>query len=169
MYLTYEQYQAAGGKLTETEFDRYLLAAERKIDRATFDRVINFEVQPERTQKCVRQCAFELVELGADEATANTEKYQSMSNNGVSVSLKERNFDSENNDIINNWLGGVRDANGTALLYAGVSATDKTRQEPVPEPRLHATKVDVAAAGGTATLQDVLTAMDERLYALENK
>lgn len=125
MYLTYAQYQEIGGTLLEADFDRLIPSAEALLDRASYQRLqrVPFDTQPVRTQDAVRRCLVTLVGTYAHADKADTQEYASMSNNGVTVSYKQKSnmdYQRENGQEISLWLSGVRDIDNTPLLFAGV-------------------------------------------------
>jgi len=83
MYLTYEEYQAFGGKISETDFSRFSYRAKRELDKATFDRLVSKEAD-ENTKRCM----FELVEYIADN-NGGIAAVSSVSNDGYSVTYAE--------------------------------------------------------------------------------
>ena len=56
MYCTYEQYQAHGGALDQTQFDLFCPRASREIDRLTLGRAANYQdkLQEELADACTQ-------------------------------------------------------------------------------------------------------------------
>lgn len=85
MYLTYEEYQAFGGKVSETDFSRFAYRAERELDKSTFGR-LTVKEPDENTKRCM----FELVEYIADNNNnGGTAAISSVSNDGYSITYAE--------------------------------------------------------------------------------
>lgn len=76
MYLSYVEYVAMGGTLTEAEFNRLNIEAQAELDLLTFNRITSADNK-------VKQCIFALI--SADETDTNV---SSVSNDGYSISYK---------------------------------------------------------------------------------
>ncbi len=119
MYLTYEEYQVdMCGTLSAEVFGRLEFKARKAVDAATFGRIA--AEQPVR--ESVKRLAFELVQLYADgdEETLVT----SASADGFSETyavLSEQELQQKADDLISLYLSDERTADGTPLLYLGVS------------------------------------------------
>ena len=137
MYITYAEYQANGGKLTETAFDLNIKEAQAKIDYYTFGRLKNDTAISENVK---------LVLVKIIDMLNSFNSYQSMvtdttapivstaSNDGVSISYGgymgnttpqnmadiSKNSEAEIYKIIKLYLGGETNAQGQSLLYRGV-------------------------------------------------
>ena len=87
MYLTYEEYQARGGTLTEALYDRYEMRAEKLIDARTFGRVKS----DDHVRDCVKALVYELVtQLQQSGIMEDTAQVSSYSNDGVNVTYASR-------------------------------------------------------------------------------
>ena len=134
MYLTYAEYQAMGGTLEESVFNKYEFRAETIIDWYTFNRLHGEETIPEK----VKQCMNMLIDLllaqdkamggaGDGSGSGGASQIASQSNDGVSVSysimsttdlIKYRQ--KELDDIVGRTLQGLMNSLGHRLLYRGI-------------------------------------------------
>ena len=133
MYLTYEQYTAMGGSLTETVFLDYEYRAEALINYATFNRLKKDTVLPPEIPKLTKYI-IDLVEkqansmsLGKGETVSGSIFITSQSNDGVSTSYNGMAssdvFDACNAEInaaIKTYLYGVTNEAGRYLLFRGM-------------------------------------------------
>lgn len=112
MYLTYEEYEAYGGTLNNTEFDRFSFRAECEINNATLDRCKTLAEIPEE----VKRCEVELIAyLSKNARTGSVSAVSSFSNDGYSVSYTDqKTAESQIYDIIYTYLAN------TDLMYCGV-------------------------------------------------
>lgn len=124
MFLTYTEYRAMGGQLSEAEFNRYEFRARSLINELTHQRIR--DESPVR--ECVKMSAFDLIgqmkghdsSMGGDSVA-----YASMSNDGVSVTYADRakarrNANKELEQTLTLYLADEVDARGVPLLYGGV-------------------------------------------------
>jgi hypothetical protein len=119
-YLTYEQYTEIGGVLEMTAFNRNIDRVCGVLDNATFGRLEKMTETPRQ----VRACCRELVEYLANSVEQGNVSSKSQTAGGVSESVSytnKTNEDIENEcaNIIFDFLGSVKDENGTRLLYRG--------------------------------------------------
>ena len=134
MYLSYEQYTAMGGTLTETVFLNYEFEAEALINYATFNRLKNDTIIPPEVTKLTKYI-IDLVEkqanslsLGKGENAVSGNIYiTSQSNDGVSTSYNGMSsadvFDTCNAEIqsaIKKYLYGVMNEARRYLLFRGL-------------------------------------------------
>ncbi len=125
MYLTYEEYTAYGGKLGNTDFDRFSYRAESELNSTTFDRIKSLLPIPE----CVKRCEFELIlYLSQNAKGGDAASISSVSNDGYSISYgNSKSAEQVIYDIIYTYLGN------TGLMYCG---TDEIKGynfvEPIP-------------------------------------
>lgn len=112
MYLTYDEYKAYGGNLSNTEFDRFSFRAECEINNATFDRCKNLTEIPEE----VKRCEYELIEyISKNTQNGSVSSVASFSNDGYSVSYANpKDAEKQIQDIIYTYLVN------TDLMYCGV-------------------------------------------------
>ena len=87
MYLSFQDYQSMGGKLSEPLFVRAEMMARMKIDSLTFNRLHNLEPENPTWEK-VRFLVFELIERGYL-GKLDGKDTQSESNSKVSVTWKD--------------------------------------------------------------------------------
>lgn len=137
MYLTYGEYSAKGGTLTETAFTNIEYEARTYIDWYTFRRLQDEETIPNE----VKECMYYLIDLivrkmsaeGAlsDSSFTATNPYSatvaSQSNDGVSISyniVSAKDIIDGNKqeieNVIKRGLQGVRNSLGYRLLYRGL-------------------------------------------------
>ena len=112
MYLTYDEYKAYGGTLSNTDFDRFGFRAGQEINNATLNRSKALPEIPEE----VKRCEFELIEyLSKNVKNGSVSAVSSFGNDGYSVSYADKK-DAEHQigDIIYTYLAG------TDLMYCGV-------------------------------------------------
>lgn len=127
-YLTWLEYKALGGTLTETPFTLLENKARMYIDKYTFGRLIDLETQEQNTKLCV----YYLIE--------NLQNYESSINQSVAQNISSENIDGYsvsyvNNassvssiitgkedsikDIIYTYLANCKLEDGTPYLYRG--------------------------------------------------
>lgn len=114
MYLSYEEYQAMGGTVSETAFTNLEYKARKKIDKATQNR-IKGETD---IREAVKRLCFELISFYGTGAGAGM---ASASNDGVSVAfLSGEAAEKQETNLIKQYLNGELCENGTPILYLGV-------------------------------------------------
>lgn len=121
-YLEYSDYTSMGGALPEAAFDRHAFRAQQCIDAMTHGRMrADAQVRP-----AARYAAFELIGVLEAAERDHGREVASMSNDGVSiayaVSGASGGVSARCAQIVRGYLACEVDANGTALLYAGVDA-----------------------------------------------
>lgn len=145
MYLSYDQYVAYGGTITDSAtFSDYLFEAERLIDWYTFGRLRNETTFPED----VSRCAYKLINLiqmknellksaalGVSSA-GQSGNIASQSNDGVSISynvvgaseafglINNNGKGNEAETLVNRYLQNVTDSKGRKVLYRGIYADE---------------------------------------------
>lgn len=127
MILEFDEYSDMGGVIQdEAAYKRHAARAEATIDRMTHGRIRNeFPVR-----ESVKYAAFDLIEsMFADAQSAEGgREIASMSNDGMSISYVQGGGTVQQErarryaGIVREYLECETDANGTALLYAGVDA-----------------------------------------------
>lgn len=138
-YLTYAEYTAMGGTLSEALFNTYCLDAQGYIDWYTFNRLWKEEWRTEDIMERVKICMYQLI--GLVEAKTNLITPQGQSAGGVnhSVQVSQQSNDgvattyavfsgealfnkakTEIEDIINRYLSGIMNSAGRKLLYRGL-------------------------------------------------
>ena len=112
MYLTYDEYKAYGGNVSNADFDRFSFRAECEINNATLDRCKNLADIPEE----IKRCEFELVEyLSKNVKNGSASAVSSFGNDGYSVSYADqKTAEQQIHDIIYTYLAN------TDLMYCGV-------------------------------------------------
>lgn len=123
-YLTYEEYQAYGGDLSETAFPAAELRARKQIDRLTASRVAAMETVPEEVKLSMMSLMKANAAASVD-ALAENPLVQSFNNDGYSESygsaadqLSVIHFSAESDAAA--LLYGVTDDSGVPLLYRGL-------------------------------------------------
>lgn len=125
MYLTYDEYKNTyGGTLPETEFVLAEFKARKQIDYWTDSRVQNMASIPEEVKLCIMQLVKVDSKFGVDAQAANP-VIASFNTDGYSESygsVSEQQEAAEKNayKVTRNLLYGVKDDEGTPLLYRGV-------------------------------------------------
>ena len=148
MYATYEDYiQLYGDGITEQEFVRHEMQAERYMDIATtgIDNVAKLKTAfPEANRTAIMYCACQMVNLakqisdaeaacgyvaGSNGLQGKTVSSISAGNESISFSsgstaITEAAFNAEKKgrlllDTAKEYLSGLEDANGVNLLYMG--------------------------------------------------
>ena len=126
MYLTYTEYTGMGGGAPESAFARLEAKARAYITAATFGRIAG----EDPVRESVKFCTFDLIEAmnAADHAAAIAagREIASMSNDGMSVSCATSGGSARTTSagyaaVVRSWLSTETTADGTPLLYAGVS------------------------------------------------
>ena len=140
MYLTYDDYAAMGGTLTdEAAFNSLLYRAESKVDWYTFERLRNI-LYCELDIR-VKRCVYEIIKLLQNADAANSLPtmdgssitgtsavgIRNQSNDGVSISYEVNSasnimdrLDKDVEERINTMLSGVRDKKNHRVLYRGM-------------------------------------------------
>lgn len=143
MYLTFEEYVAYGGTITdETAFNQYEFKARKLIDSVTACRVQKMSAVPE----AVKRCMFELIKLeqiyeenvgsiisGTNGGGSSGKIVSSFTNDGYTESYAtgstnpgeylwqfRTTTDQAGVAVIRDYLAGERDDNNILLLYRGV-------------------------------------------------
>lgn len=124
MYLSYEEYQAFGGAMTEEAFTVAELMARKKIDSLTQGRVARMAEVPSEVKVAMMQIIQTDSAFGAA-AQASAPVVASFSTDGYSESyggVGERAAAAETKlrATLRELLYGVTDDEGTPLIYAGV-------------------------------------------------
>lgn len=115
MFLTYEEYKAMGGSLSETDFNRLSYRAEQTLNSYTFGRII---IPDNR----VRRCMFDLIDCESEKA--QNAGVKSVSNDGYSVTYQSTQEATEAEyDIIYRYFAS------TDILYQGVDGIGEYEPE----------------------------------------
>ena len=124
MYLTYEEYKAYGGTLSETDFTVMEFKCRKRIDKLTDCRVQKMSSVPEAVKLCVMSLIKLENAVGA-EAQAENPVVTSFSTDGYSESYGKAmgvsDASTAMNSTIYSMLYGELDDNGVPLLYRGVT------------------------------------------------
>lgn len=125
MYLTYAEYTAMGGTISQAAYNRLEFKARKIIDQHTYGRLMALETQSES----VKMAMFELVGLvqKSDVTSADSKQISSESVGDVSTSYAAvtiasfEQLKAENLDVIGSYLSDGKLEDGTPLLYMGVA------------------------------------------------
>ena len=124
MYLTYEEYKAYGGTLSETDFTVMEFKCRKRIDKLTDCRVQKMSSVPEAVKLCMMSL-IKLESAAGTEAQVENPVVTSFSTDGYSESYGKAMGASEAttamNSTVYSMLYGELDDNGVPLLYRGVT------------------------------------------------
>ena len=123
-YLSYSEYQAYGGTLTEAEFNLAEFRAQKDIDYLTDSRVAAMAIVPEEVKLCIMTLIAVDSKMGAD-ALASSPALASYSTDGYSESYgsasdQQKALKQATDQRIRTMLYGVVDDEGVPLLYRGL-------------------------------------------------
>lgn len=123
-YLTYEEYVAYGGDLSESAFHAAELRARKQIDKLTASRVAAMETVPEEVKLAMMELIKSNAAASVDTLTENP-LVQSFNNDGYSESYgagadQIAVVQSSATAAVSDLLYGVVDDEGTPLLYRGL-------------------------------------------------
>ena len=116
-YLTYDEYKAMGGLLGQTPFDLLEYEARKEVDKYTFNRLVNLEIQ----NQDVKLCIYALIEQ-INSNKANLNGVASESTDGYSISYTSQNtseISQKTRNIIETYLINCKLSDGTPYLYRG--------------------------------------------------
>lgn len=123
-YLTYAEYQAYGGTLTEAEFNLSEFRAQKRIDYLTDSRVADMTEVPEEVKFCIMSLIKVDRKAGVDAqadnplvASFNTDGYsESYGSASEQAAALHKSMDA----TIREMLYGVTNNEGVPLLYRGL-------------------------------------------------
>lgn len=122
-YITYDDYIAFGGELSDTAFHRFAFQSEKFIDQRTSQRVRKeFDGSQPYTNSLFMLC-FELINLFASSEITPEIETASESTDGWSKSYRAKDrsiIDQEMLSITYRYLDGEVDTQGVPLLWTGV-------------------------------------------------
>lgn len=122
-YLSYAEYKALGGTLTETPFKILEFEARQNVDKYTFGRLKELESQNEEVKLCIYKLIGMLDSYNSQEtqnkavSSENTDGY-SISYQTPSKSLIESK-NSEIQSIVKEYLVDCKLEDGTPYMYCG--------------------------------------------------
>ena len=127
-YLTYAQYTAWGGTMTEAQFNLAEIRARARIDAMTQGRVARMASVPEQVQAAMMDCITVDAAYSAS-AQASAPVVASFNTDGYSESYgsaesRTAAIEKQLTGSIETLLDGVTDDEGTPLLFAGVPVMD---------------------------------------------
>ncbi len=125
-YLSYAEYQAYGGTLSQDAFNIAEFKAQKRIDYLTDIRVATMAVVPEEVKLCIMSLIKVDQAAGVD-AIADNPLLASFNTDGYSESYGSASeqisaLNKQMNNTITEMLYGVLDDNGVPLLYRGLDA-----------------------------------------------
>ncbi len=117
MYLAEAEYGEITGGETPLAYRVTEYKMRMLVDTYTFGRLRDFDEIPE----AVKMLMAELIDLTI--AHNSGAEVASQSNDGVSVTYREKSqtYEEECENLIRTYLDGVKTADGTPILYCGVS------------------------------------------------
>ena len=130
-YLSYAEYTAYGGSLTESEFNLSEFRAQKHIDYLTDKRVAGMSTVPEEVKLCIMSlinldskfgldAQLDKASVSGDIKSFNTDGYsESYVGAGESAS-NAVSFTEQANQLIREMLYGVLNDEGVPLLYRGL-------------------------------------------------
>ena len=126
-YLTYEEYKALGGTLSEMPFNLLEFEARKKIDNRTQNRIKYMVSKPEEVKLCVNAMINTLVQYVVDSSKGINKNIASESIDGYSVSfitgsqVQEaiKSKKSELEEMMQTYLGDIRTSDNIPVLYLG--------------------------------------------------
>ena len=116
-YLTYDEYKALGGNLDQTPFNLLEYEARKEVDKYTFNRLVNLEIQ----NQDVKLCIYALIEQ-INSNKANLNGVTSESTDGYSITYTSQNnseISQKTRNIIETYLINCKLSDGTPYLYRG--------------------------------------------------
>ena len=127
-YLTYDEYKALGGTLSEMPFNLLEFEARKKIDNRTQNRIKYMVSKPEEVKLCVNAMINTLVQYVIDSSKGINKNVASESIDGYSVSfitgsqVQEaiKSKKSELEEIMQTYLGDIRTSDNIPVLYLGI-------------------------------------------------
>jgi hypothetical protein len=124
MYLTYEEYRAYGGTMTEADFALAEFRARKRIDYLTDSRVAAMAEVPEAVKMAMMSIIRVDGAVGVD-AQAGAPLVASFSTDGYSENYgsaadQTANAEKQLNAELRRLLYGEKDDNGVPLLYRGL-------------------------------------------------
>ena len=123
-YLTYAEYVAYGGDMSESDFTIAEFKARSRIDYMTLARVQYMQTVPEEV-KLAMMCIIKVDSKYSADAQAVSGIVSSFSTDGYSesyggISEQSENAEKQLTNEVGRMLFGVLDDNGVPLIYKGV-------------------------------------------------
>ncbi len=123
-YLTYAEYLAYGGTLSESDFNLAEFRSQKRVDYWTDTRVASMAAVPEEVKLCIMSMIKANVALSVDRL-AEAPLLSSYNNDGYSESYGSASeqvkvITDAMDDVIRETLYGVTDDRGVPLLYRGL-------------------------------------------------
>lgn len=127
-YLTYDEYKALGGTLSEMPFNLLEFEARKKIDNRTQNRIKYMNSKPDEVKMCVNAMINTLAQYVVDNSKGINKNVASESIDGYSISfitgsqVQEaiKSKKSELEDIMQTYLGDIRTSDNVPVLYLGI-------------------------------------------------
>lgn len=123
-YLTYAEYEAYGGTLSEADFNLSEFRAQKSIDYLTDSRVADMSEVPEEVKLCIMALIKADSKIGVDAqadnplvASFNTDGYSESYGSATDQTAALKNAV---NNTIREMLYGVTNDKGVPLLYRGL-------------------------------------------------
>lgn len=127
-YLTYDEYKALGGTLSEMPFNLLEFEARKKIDNRTQNRIKYMNSNHDEVKMCVNAMINTLAQYVVDNSKGINKNVASESIDGYSISfitgsqVQEaiKSKKSELEDIMQTYLGDIRTNDNVPVLYLGI-------------------------------------------------
>jgi hypothetical protein len=120
-YITYDEYINIGGQLDVTAFDRYSIRAFSMVNQETHGRIDKMAKVPDEVKHLCR----DLIEymhnnLNQDKSLSSISQSQGGVSEGEAyVYVKPSEHEARISEMIDDYLGSLKDDAGTPLLYRG--------------------------------------------------
>ena len=125
-YLTYEEYRALGGTLTEMPFNLLEFEARKQIDLRTQKRLVGIEEIPEEVKLCdfhlinkIESYTESMSSMGGNIKSENTDGYSISYATAGEIESVVKSKSTELDDIIMTDLFGLV-VNGEHVIYVGI-------------------------------------------------
>ena len=122
-YLTYEEYQALGGTLTETPFNLLEFEARQNVDKYTFGRLKELEEQNQEVKLCIFKLIGLINSYSGYEVQNKTVSSESTDGYSISYGTPTTEFtkakNSEIEGVVREYLVDCKLEDGTPYMYCG--------------------------------------------------
>ena len=122
-YLTYSEYQALGGTLTETPFKILEYEARQNVDKYTYGRLKELQTQNQETKLCIFKLIGVLDSYNKQETQNKGVSSESIDGYGISYLAPSTSViqakNSELQGIVKEYLVDCKLADGTPYMYCG--------------------------------------------------
>lgn len=121
-YLTYSEYKNKGGTLDAATFDKHIDFADSIIKNRTYGRIEKMKIIPEEAKSLCREIVdfAERIKGDSSKVTSKSQSAGAVSESVSYANLTSHDIESELGMLVKTYLGGIKDDEGTPLLYCGV-------------------------------------------------